>query len=97
MKWLDLLPTTRLALGQVSIFKLIEQKTGGFMNIWSLKPSSIEVRPQSDHGQYAFNTKVNATSHHSQSTVNPQSIHSQSTVNATTLAKHRYSWSRRGF
>jgi len=85
MKWLDLLPTTRLALGQVPIFKLIEQKTGGFMTIWSLKPSSIEVRPQSDHGQYAFNTKVNATSHHS----HPRSIHSQSTVNAITIHKQR--------
>jgi hypothetical protein len=86
MKWLDLLPTTRLALGQVPIFKLIEQKTGGFMTIWSLKPSSIEVRPQSDHGQYAFNTEVNATSHHS----HPRSIHSQSMVNPWSIHSQRH-------
>jgi len=39
-----------------------------------------------NHVQYAFNTIVNATSHHS----HPRSIHSQSTVNATTLAKQRH-------
>jgi hypothetical protein len=61
------------------------------------KPGSSTVNPQSGHGQYAFNTMVNAIRHHGQSIVNPQSIHSQSTVNATTLAKQRHNWFGRGF
>jgi len=41
------------------------------------------INSRSNQVQYAFNTMVNAISHHS----HPRSIHSQSTVNAITMAK----------
>ena len=51
------------------------------------------INSRSNHVQYAFNTMVNAISHHS----HPRSIHSQSMVNATTTRNNAITAAEGGF